>query len=220
LTTFSRAMMSRTMNPRIVAVSGPLKGSKFPVGPFDLLIGKGRTCHVRLDDRLVSARHCGISHEGPRPMLWDIQSRTGTYVNGFHFPGKTLVYGDRIRVGRSILVYLDRNDADVDSAILKRTAAEEEWDRKIDSGQSGPRAPTYQPEAFVVLEAFLDFHGKINSLRDPDEIQSRVFELIFSVMPVGRTRCRWDSFCDIPAHGVRELRAISRRRDRHWQGSE
>ena len=176
--------MSRTMHSRIVAISGPLNGSEFPVGPFDLIIGKGRSCDVRLADPLVSTKHCGISHEGDRPFLWDMQSGTGTFVNGFYFPGKILLYGDRIRVGRSIFVYLDRADADVESAMLMRTPAEEEWDRKLESGQSGQPAAAYEAAMSTVLDAFLDFNGRINASRDADEIQSRAFELIFRVMPV------------------------------------
>jgi transcriptional regulator with GAF, ATPase, and Fis domain len=171
------------MNPRIVAISGPLKGSKFPLGPFDLLIGKGRSCHVRLDDPLVSAKHCGIAHEGEHPVMWDT-SGTGTFVNGFHFPGKFLFHGDRIRVGHSIFIYLDRTDEDVDNAMLIKTVAEEEWDRKIESNQSGLRAAAYEPAITTILDALLEFNNKINATRDTDAIHSHVFEMIFRVMPV------------------------------------
>ena len=169
------------MNPRIVGVSGPLKGLAFPLGAFDVIIGKGRKCSIQLKDPLVSAKHCGISCEGDRPVLWDMQSATGTFVNGFYFSGKVLLHGDRIRVGRSIFVYLDRDDAEVDPAILTPTPAEEEWDRKLGSSH---RKATYEPEMSIVLDAFLEFNGRINALRDGSEIQSRVFELIFHLMPV------------------------------------
>src|SRR5206468_1155148 len=77
--------------------------------------------------------------------------------------------------------YLDRDDAEVDPAILTRTPAEEEWDRKLGSSH---RKATYEPEMSIVLDAFLEFNGRINALRDGSEIQSRVFELIFHLMPV------------------------------------
>src|SRR3954470_15493221 len=117
--------MWRTMFPRLVAISGPLKGQCFPLGAFTLIIGRGRSCDIRLDDPLVSTKHCGLAHEGERPMLWDIQSATGTFVNDFCFPGKTLLPGDRLRVGRSIFVYLEQDDSEVDRATLMRTPAEE-----------------------------------------------------------------------------------------------
>jgi len=113
-----------------------------------------------------------------------MQSATGTFVNGFYFPAKMLLNGDRIRVGRSIFVYLDQDDAEVGSAMLMRTPAEEEWDRKVNAGQSGQRAAAYEAAMSTVLDAFLEFNGRINASRDADEIQSRVFELIFRVLPV------------------------------------
>src|SRR5450631_3682820 len=108
------------MDPRIVGISGPAEGLVFSLGAFDLIIGRGPKCDVRQDDPLLAAKHCGISHEGPRPMLWALRVTEGIFVNGFCFSGKILLYADRIRVGRSILVYLDRDDAEVDPAILKR----------------------------------------------------------------------------------------------------
>ena len=172
------------MYPRIVAISGPLKGEWFPLGACELFIGRGKSCDIRLDDPLVSTKHCGISREGERPLLRDLQSATGLFVNGFYFPAKMLLSGDRFRVGRSIFVYLEPDDPDVDRATLMRTPAEEEWDRKLDFTQSGQRKEAYEAAMSTVLDAFLEFNGKINAGRDADEIQSRMFELIFRVMPL------------------------------------
>jgi len=46
-------------------------------------------------------------------------------VNGFSVPGQILSHGDRLRVGRSIFVYVDREE--VDDALLTVTLADEEW---------------------------------------------------------------------------------------------
>jgi DNA-binding NtrC family response regulator/pSer/pThr/pTyr-binding forkhead associated (FHA) protein len=175
--------MGNTAGSRIVAISGPEKGGVFPLGPFDLIIGKGRSCGVRLADPLVSAKHCGLCHEGERPVIWDMGSAAGTYVNGFYCGGKILLDGDRIRVGRSIFVYLGRDDAELDPSMLERTPTELEWDRKLESGQR--RAP-YEAEVGAALDAFIDFNARINAARDTEEIQSRVFELLFRVIPVER----------------------------------
>jgi two-component system response regulator HydG len=172
-----------TANPRIVAISGPLKGTAFPLSPADLIIGKGRSCGIRLDDPLVSSRHCGIAHAAEHPMLWDLGSATGTFVNGFCFGGQFLLYGDRIRVGFSVFVYLDRDESEVDAAMLETTPAEKDWDRNLKSGQ---RTAGYEAATATVLDAFLNFNGKINALRDPDEIQSHALDLIFRVIPVER----------------------------------
>jgi DNA-binding NtrC family response regulator len=170
-------------NPRIIAISGPVKGMVTSLGPKDLIIGKGRSCGIRLDDPLVSTRHCGLCHEGEHPILWDMGSATGTFINGFRFGGQLLVHGDRIRVGCSVFVYLERDDAYVNADMLALTPAEEEWDRKLKSGQ---RTASYEAAMASVLDAFLNFNGKINVLRDADEIQSHALDLVFRVIPAER----------------------------------
>src|SRR2546427_1101382 len=82
--------MSRDMNPRIVAISGPLKGSIFSIDESDLIIGRARSCSVRLDDPSVSTRHCSINRAGEYSLLADLGSAAGTFANGFCFPGKIL----------------------------------------------------------------------------------------------------------------------------------
>src|SRR5881296_4034545 len=95
----SLCTISPFMNPRIVAISGPLKGSVFPLGEDDLRIGRDPRGDVYLDDLVVSRRHCTISYgEGGYTVL-DLRSVIGTFVNGFCFPVKDLAHGDRIRVG-------------------------------------------------------------------------------------------------------------------------
>lgn len=173
--------MGSAAGSRIVAISGAEKGKVYPLGPFDLIIGKGKSCDVRLADPLVSPKHCGLCHEGERPVVWDMGSAVGTFVNGFYCGGKILLDGDRIRVGRAIFLYLDRDDADVHPSMLERTPAEVEWDRKLDSGW---RTKSYEPEVGAALDAFVEFNTGVNAARDADEIQSRVFDLLFRVIPV------------------------------------
>jgi two-component system response regulator HydG len=56
----------------------------------------------------------------------------------------------------------------------------------MDDAAAGLRRDVYEPETTAALAAFLEFNGRINALRDTDEIQSRVFELVFRLMPVER----------------------------------
>ena len=98
--------MSGTMNPRIVAISGPLRGSEFFIDEDDLYIGRGARSHIRLEDPLVSPKHCSLYWLGDRCMLQDRLSENGTFVNEFFFPAKLVVHGDHIRVGHSVFVYL------------------------------------------------------------------------------------------------------------------
>src|SRR5215471_18518428 len=92
------------MTPRILAISGPLEGSVFFIAS-DLNIGRGARNHIRLDDPLVSPKHCSILYEHPNCLMHDHVSEYGTFVNDFSFPAKILAHGDHIRAGRSVFVF-------------------------------------------------------------------------------------------------------------------
>jgi len=75
--------MSR-MNPRIVAISGSLRGSVFPITEAGLVIGRKHPENdVTLEnDDMVSRRHCRLQLRGGQVLLTDLNSRNGTFANG------------------------------------------------------------------------------------------------------------------------------------------
>lgn len=65
-----------------------------------------------LEDPQVSRKHCLVYHdEGTRlHVLQDLDSSNGTYVNGKRIDGPVnLIDGDTISVGKTELVFKDRN---------------------------------------------------------------------------------------------------------------
>ena len=94
------------MNPRVVFIAGPLKGSAFELGEGALSVGRDSTNDVRLADSLLSRRHCRIERAGERLLLKDLDSLNGTFVNGRPVREHTLADGDRVTVGESSFVYL------------------------------------------------------------------------------------------------------------------
>src|SRR3954466_9556598 len=93
---------------------------------------------------------------------------------------RVLVHADRIRIGCSMFVYLEHPDDEVDRAILNLTPAEQEWDRAAGGAE---RTASYEAPRRTVIQAFMRISASINGIRDADEIQSRVSELIFQVIP-------------------------------------
>lgn len=65
------------------------------------LIGRGRTADLRIDDPYLSRQHCQIEAYGPRWVIRDLDSRTGTIVNGDCVRRAVLQPGDQIIVGRT-----------------------------------------------------------------------------------------------------------------------
>src|ERR1051326_7029490 len=167
------------MNPRIVAICGPLEGSVFKLMESSYLkIGRGKNNHFRLADSRIAARHCCINYEYGNCLLFVLENERGTFVNEFARGGKILMHGDRIKIGVSLFVFFDRED--VDPTQLKLTKAEKAWFDAV----SYPRLEIYEPAKESVLDAFLHTISSITGLRSSEEIQAEVFELIFGVIPV------------------------------------
>ncbi len=79
---------------------GPLAGREFPLaGP--LVFGRGEDCDLRLLDETVSRRHARLEASPEGPLLKDLGSSNGTYVNEARITEKILFPGDLLRVGAS-----------------------------------------------------------------------------------------------------------------------
>ena len=85
----------------LVAVSGPLKGQQFPVVRSGLTIGReGSTCDIVVSTGNISREHARIFLMGDRPILADLHSKNGTYVNDNFIIQHDLKDGDKIMLGR------------------------------------------------------------------------------------------------------------------------
>lgn len=74
-----------------------------PQGAF--VIGRGRHCHLTLDDPLISREHARVFIDADGASIEDLGSRNGVFVNGARTRAPVrLADGDRIRVGRQELV--------------------------------------------------------------------------------------------------------------------
>lgn len=66
----------------------------------DTLLGRSASCHVTIEDPLVSRQHARLRVLGDRASIEDLGSRNGLLVNGRQVEGEhVLSDGDRIRIG-------------------------------------------------------------------------------------------------------------------------
>ncbi|MBI5368665.1 MAG: FHA domain-containing protein [Planctomycetes bacterium] len=70
-----------------------------------IVLGRGVTCQLRLDDFAVSSEHCAIESRADAHVLVDLGSRNGTLVNGERVSERTLGAGDVVRLGDTALEY-------------------------------------------------------------------------------------------------------------------
>src|SRR5262245_2610484 len=69
------------MNPRLVALSGPLKGQVITL-TAETSIGRGSSNQVAISDPSLSRRHCLITSAEGEFTLADLGSSNGAYING------------------------------------------------------------------------------------------------------------------------------------------
>ena len=123
------------MNPNLIAISGPLKGTIFALAEDETGVGREASNLICLNELSVSRRHCVIKREAvsideqcPTPQesineasinetldpinsqftIVDLESYNGTFVNGLPIKRQTLSHGDQILVGDVLLLFLLR----------------------------------------------------------------------------------------------------------------
>jgi len=79
-----------------------------------IMIGRSRECSVRLDQPTISSRHVLIDYKGRGPVLRDLGSRNGSYLNGAKLKSDTdypLADGDQIDVSTFQIAVSIRQDS-------------------------------------------------------------------------------------------------------------
>lgn len=179
------------MQPRLVVLSGPLKGEKFILSDEFFIGRKGAT--LALDERAVSRSHCSIRKEGTRYVIKDLESHNGTFVNGERIREHLLEHGDRIVVGDSQLLVLLS-----DEEIPPVSADVQFIDHGIDSTDTfslrAEDAEYLQPDK-VLAESFGDERVRqdlsvllrigttVNVSMGLGSLESRLLDLILGVIP-------------------------------------
>ncbi|HEV8060361.1 MAG TPA: FHA domain-containing protein [Gemmataceae bacterium] len=88
----------------IQVLDGSDRGRVFSRLSVPLTIGRQETNLVCLNDRRVSGCHAKVLLEGEDLVLTDMKSTNGTRVNGKFVQVLRLGFGDRIKVGKSVLL--------------------------------------------------------------------------------------------------------------------
>ena len=70
------------MNPRLLGVGGPLKGTEFPLAGGEVSVGRDSSNQLCVADPALSRRHCVVIADGEKFSIRDLRSRNGTLVNG------------------------------------------------------------------------------------------------------------------------------------------
>lgn len=118
-----------------------------------VVIGRGHDADLQLEDESVSRRHARLAMQESQPVIEDLGSQNGTFVNGRAIVGAArLAIGDRITIGTRDL---DLMSAPLPSALGQERATEPMSRERISKEPPGPDSLAVlsprEREIFVML---------------------------------------------------------------------
>ena len=90
-----------------------IKDYPFPKG--SITIGRRKENTIVFTNPEVSSSHARIDKIGPDYILTDLQSTNGTFVNGLKVLSQRLSHGDRISIGKNVLLFIGTEKAKADA---------------------------------------------------------------------------------------------------------
>ena len=178
------------MNPRLVAMSGPLEGTVHTITDGPLYLGRDPANQVMIGDSAVSREHCAISRvtQGIYEIS-DLDSHNGTFVNGIQVSRTPIQHGDLIRIGTSEFVFLigeDDGSSPQSSGASKQTTSGTLTALFLDQRSGLPSDASGIGRMARDLSAFFKIANLVNSFHDVDALQRELLGLIFEVIPAAQ----------------------------------
>jgi transcriptional regulator with GAF, ATPase, and Fis domain len=181
------------VQPKLASLSGPLRKAEFAVGPT-LTIGSDLSNTICLVSPNVSAHHCVLSQQAGRCVLTDLESHSGTFVNGLPVKRRELNSGDHIAVGESVFLYQAESAPNSRSSSVEiETGADQESSvrqlRPEDVVYLHPQSLAALPQSERLsrnLSTLLRISTAIGSFHDVDSLQWQLLGMIFDVIPAER----------------------------------
>jgi two-component system NtrC family sensor kinase len=186
--------------PSLFVIQGRNRGARYDLdGPEGVVsIGREAGNAIQLDDHEVSRRHAEIRRVGEALVLADLGSSNGTFVNDDRADRADLASGDRIRVGRTVLVYAADQEATeralrqvdivppasrVDGSRIVRTMRE---DDSIALAAPGEPHGHWLARARSSLQVMYRTALAVSHTLDIDELLGRILQLVFEWVEADR----------------------------------
>lgn len=92
----------------------------------NLVVGRSRSCNIRLKVSTVSSRHCSLTHEDGYWFVEDLSSSNGVKVNGERIDRKILMPGDQLSVSTKhfVIEYTPEGEPPRDSSLFSKSLLE------------------------------------------------------------------------------------------------
>jgi transcriptional regulator with GAF, ATPase, and Fis domain len=184
------------LRPRLLVIAGPLKDSTIPLPEGEATLGRDPANAVPVIDPSVSRRHCLLRcDEDGRFQVWDLDSRNGTLVNGLPVKEQPIHHGDEIATGDSIFLFLTEEEERGESIgrvefddIQHTTETKIIHPKEVIYLHPDRLLKELPPTSQVArnLSALLKISRVVHAIRNLEELQGQLLELIFEVIPASR----------------------------------
>jgi Nif-specific regulatory protein len=180
------------MQPKLLALSGPLGKSEFRFSA-PLSIGRDSSNPICIDDPAVSGLHCQIARQNESFLLTDLETPSGTLVNGIPVKQRLLSPGDQIAIGGSLFLFQVEGAAVPISPVqfdeTSSVSGEEQQLRHDELVYLHPESLAALPQSARLdraLSTLLKISTAIGSIRDVESLQWQLLGMIFDVIPAER----------------------------------
>lgn len=89
----------------LFVIRGKYAGKHFLLNRDKTTLGRDTSCDIQIVDHEVSRHHAEIVFKGTDFYLNDLTSSNGSFVNGGRVDSRSLRSGDRIQIGRTLMVF-------------------------------------------------------------------------------------------------------------------
>jgi two-component system NtrC family sensor kinase len=188
----------------LVVTHGPEEGRRITIGEPVVRIGRDASNGIRILDTEISRQHAEIRCSDGDYSIADLDSSNGTFVNGQRVNGVRLNTGDRIQIGKTVLLFgsgttVTRADlakkitmitqipTEQKSAIV-RSISQAEGSQYL--GRMERADPQWLKNALDHLRVLYDTSQAVSHIADLDELLIRILELVFESVKAERG-CIW-----------------------------
>ena len=176
----------------LYVIRGRDQGVRFELGDIAVSIGRDATNTIRLRDTEISRRHGEVRKEGEHYVFVDMNSSNGSFVNQSKIESHILKTGDRLRLGRTWLLFTQTDSSNEITHGPKVDIVDEGFDpepsRIVTTSRANRMAvgeldasdlESDMKRAQANLEIMLRTAQEVAHTMDIDQLCSSVLDLVF-----------------------------------------
>jgi signal transduction histidine kinase/pSer/pThr/pTyr-binding forkhead associated (FHA) protein len=186
----------------LFVIQGRDQGNRFEFNAqrLPLTLGRDAACAIQLHDTEVSRMHAEIRSIDGRPVLVDLKSSNGTFVNNRQIERHDLASGDQVQIGRTVMLFTGTEGSSIgdlnqririvpqqaaDNSRIVRTMRQEEG-TEIFSPSFDQTQSNWLARARSNLQVMYRTALAVSHTLDIDELLRRIMQLIFEWVEADR----------------------------------